>query len=47
MHIDLEQRLLRLHHRDHTDLFKDESQLLDEAYALQAEDIAFVRAGEE
>jgi uncharacterized protein (DUF488 family) len=46
-HAALEQRLLRLQGRDHTDLFKDESQLLCEAYTLQAEKIAFVREGED
>jgi uncharacterized protein (DUF488 family) len=46
-HTELEQRLLRLQSRDHSDLFKDESQLLSEAYALQAEKIAYVREGED
>jgi uncharacterized protein (DUF488 family) len=46
-HIALEQRLLRLQSRDHKDLFEDESQLLSEAYKLQAQKIAFVREGED
>lgn len=44
---DLERRLLRLHDRDEADLFEDEPTRLKRAYLEQAEEIAFVREGEE
>jgi len=46
-HEELEQRLLQLHGRDQVDLFEGETERLDRAYSLQAEEIAFVREGEE
>ncbi len=45
-HSELENRLLQLHKRDHTDLFVQRSELLCEAYRLQAENIAYVNEGE-
>jgi len=44
-HSALENRLLQLHQRDHADLFVHRSELLGEAYRLQAENIAYVNEG--
>ena len=44
-HSELENRLLQLHTRDHADLIVQRSDLLGEAYRLQAENIAYVNEG--
>lgn len=46
-HEELEHRLLKLHGRDQEDLFEDETERLKGAYSQQADEIAFVREGED